>query len=427
MQHAHLERMAELVRATAEHDLAEAQRLAAVAVVQAVRADGATAELGDRDGLATAEVRGTDGRWLVIAPLVSWDPNAEPPSEGPDGPGVWEYGVRDVDGTLLFRPDGDGAPERPATWHRADHGLALAVGLHERGLVQDLMESHLGWTPAVGEHDPVRRLVPGEPAASYAPSPYPGERPAGSFVIDTDGLCWPVRPDDSQPSGWCVEDDAGARCLDAWLAEREATPLSERVPLLGYGSNACPGKVLRNGTPLPAVHLAATMTDLASAWCTGETRAGHTPVTLVAAPGHVEEAVMMMVDGAELHELDRVEGRSVGRYHLVLLEEGRVVMENGEHVPHPAAYVGASGFRVPVLMAGRPLLRADLDLAQSTLLRAVVPTVEGDGAPLGRVVPASTHPKPADCVADPVSPPTDAVPRTAWRFSRTAPDPGEQR
>lgn len=400
MHHTRLERMSDLVRATAQHDLLTAQRLAAVAVVEEMRTGGATARLGDYAGFTSAEVRGTDGRWMVITPLFDWDSTDEPTPDGCEKPGIWEYAVRDVNGTLLARPDGDDAFGCPSIWHRADHGLDLGEGVHDQHLMQDLMGSMLGWCLALGEEERFRRVVPGEAASGYATAPYPGERPGGSFVIDIDGRCWPVWPDESRPSGWRVEGKDDESCLDAWLFKRGAKPLSGRVPLLGYGSNACPGKVLANGTPLPSVHLAATMSGLASAWCTGTTQAGHTPVTVVAARGHAEEAVVMMVDGPEFRALDRVEGRNAGVYDLVLLTQGRVVLANGAHVRHPAAYVGASEQRAPVLVAGRPLLRADVDLTEASVLRSVLPATAGDRQPLGRVLPPGVHPQPGDCVPD---------------------------
>jgi hypothetical protein len=214
---------------------------------------------------------------------------------------------------------------------------------------------------------PVR---PGQPATDYAVDPYPGERPGGSWVVDRNGRCQPVVPDEAMPSGWAVLSASEPKlCLDAWLVRQGADPIAERVPLLSYGSNACPGKVLANGTPLPAVNLACEMEGLAAVWCAGTTRRGRTPVTLAAVPGHSETAVVTMATAAELAALDVAEGRLSGWYALQVLHTGRVVLENGAQVLRPVAYVGARQERHPHLVGGRPMLRVDVNHDAAALLR----------------------------------------------------------
>ncbi|KRF37367.1 gamma-glutamylcyclotransferase family protein [Nocardioides sp. Soil805] len=389
--HATLRRLADLILVAAEHDVAAAQRVAAHAVAITMQRGGATVHLGEYAGHASAEVLGRDGRRMVIVPLFDWAP-------GDDVPGRWEYAVRDADGTLMARPDGDDAHGCADIWHVADHGLDLGSGTDEQHHMQHLMGDLLGWCLVLGENDPPGRVTPGQRATEYALDPYPGQRPYGSFVIDRDARCWQVRVDESRASGWAVEAAGGAVCLDAWLRDQGAIPLSARVPLLGYGSNASPGKVVANGTPLPSVHLACTMEDLASVWCVGDTRAARTPVTLDVVPGHVEQALVMMCDLDEMARLDQVEGRNSQWYDLVLLESGRVVLENGAHLPRPAVYVGGRAERCPMRLAGRPVLRVDLDHDQVRALRTHVTPTSVEPASLGPVVPVGVYPHPGDCV-----------------------------
>ena len=299
--YASLERIARLILATAEQDLTAAQRLAAHAVAETMRYAGATATLGQYAGFTSAEVHGRDGRTMVIVPLYDWEPD---PELGLESPGSWEYAVRDVDGNLLPRPDGDDTFGCTDIWHAGDFGLRLAEGTDQHHHMQELMADLIDWTLVLGENDRLGRVTPGQDASGYRVDPYPGQRPYGSFVIDDEGLCWPVSPDEAQPSGWAVSGDEDSVCLDEWLATFGAAPLAERIPLVGYGSNASPGKVLANGTPLPSVHLACTLEDLASVWCSGDTAAGRTPLTLDVLPGHSEEAVVMMCDLAEMRTLD---------------------------------------------------------------------------------------------------------------------------
>ena len=233
----------------------------------------------------------------------------------------------------------------------------------------------------------------GQPATDYLVDPYPGERPSGSFVIDRAGLCWPVKADADTPCGWVVETVHGRVCLDEWLTGQGAASLGERVPLLGYGSNASPGKVLANGTPLPSVHLACAVEGLAAVWCAGQTAAGRIPVTLTEAPGHAEEAVIMMCDPVELAVLDRVEGRLGRWYDLVTLSHGRVVLSDGAQVLRPIVYVGGRSERFPMLLGGNAVRRSDVDQAGARLLFSLPHEVEVPPA-LGEVVPPGTYPPP---------------------------------
>ncbi|MCM0621021.1 hypothetical protein [Nocardioides bruguierae] len=226
-----------------------------------------------------------------------------------------------------------------------------------------------------------RPVRPGEHASAFAPDPYPGERPAGSFVVDDGGLLWPL---ERTGTDWVV-DRPDRPDLATWLTAAGASPLEERVPLVGYGSNACPGKVLRNATPLPAVHLACTLEGLASVWCDGLTHRGDVPVTLVEAPGHTEEAALMLVDPAELAVLDVVEGRAARAYDLVRLEAGRVCVE-GRPVTDTLTYVGRAPHRWPLLVDEAPVRRVDADQAGVRALRSG-PTTSVEPTPLGPVVP----------------------------------------
>ena len=98
--YASLERLAQLIVATAEQDLSAAQQLAAHSVADSLRYGGATVTLGDYAGFTSAEVHGRDGRAMVVVPLYDWEPDLE---LGLASPGIWEYAVRDTDG-------GGGAP-----------------------------------------------------------------------------------------------------------------------------------------------------------------------------------------------------------------------------------------------------------------------------------------------------------------------------
>ena len=120
--------------------------------------------------------------------------------------------------------------------------------------------------------------------------PTRGARPPCSFVHD-DATGYPLRADHAAAVRAGASD---GRDLDDWLADRDAAPLAGRVPLLCYGSNACPSKLtwLRAtlGLPGPAVLLRARCTGLAAVWAAGlRVVDDQRPATLAAVPGVTEQ------------------------------------------------------------------------------------------------------------------------------------------
>ncbi|WP_073489936.1 gamma-glutamylcyclotransferase [Streptoalloteichus hindustanus] len=194
--------------------------------------------------------------------------------------------------------------------------------------------------------------------AEHPADPYPGSVPVHSYAHHG-GVGWPLLSDRTASAGWRVGDVD----LDDWLAERDAEPVAERVPLLTYGSNRNPAKLtwLRENLGLtgPVVLLRATTRDLAAVWAAGlRVRDGQRPATLCAAPGAVEEHSVWLATPEQVRVLDRCEGRGE-RYRLVRLRTGSVVLEDGSLVDAPWAYTAATGVRLPLLVDGRPVRCAD--------------------------------------------------------------------
>lgn len=210
--------------------------------------------------------------------------------------------------------------------------------------------------------------------ATYPALPYPGARPPCSFVHE-DGIGYLLRSDHSALSGWRLAD---GQDLDAWLALRGEAPLAGRLPLLCYGSNACPSKLtwLRGTLGLrgPAVLLSARCTGLAAVWAAGlRVVDDQRPATLAAMPGVAERHAVWLVTGEQLAVLDRCEGRG-NRYRLAHVTTGEVRLEDGTLVDHPLAYVASAGsdsartVRYPLLVEGRPVRCADVGQAAAAAL-----------------------------------------------------------
>ena len=213
---------------------------------------------------------------------------------------------------------------------------------------------------------------------SHPAEPYPGARPGHCFV-HLDGAGWPVTPDPGADSGWRVAPDG--QDLDDWLAERGEPPLTGRMPVLAYGSNANPAKVtwLREelGLTGPAVVLRARCEGLAAVWAAGLRKTdGQRPATLAAAPGVEEEHAVWFATAEQLRVLDRCEGRGL-RYRLVRVHTGRVTLFNGGVVDSVLAYTGAGTRRMPLLVNGRAVRCAEVDQRQARRLGGR--PADGDG------------------------------------------------
>ncbi|MFI7676205.1 gamma-glutamylcyclotransferase [Actinophytocola sp. NPDC049390] len=224
----------------------------------------------------------------------------------------------------------------------------------------------------------------------YPAVPYPGRRPPFSYVHD-DATGWALRPDPVAPSCWRVD----GTDLDAWLADRGARPLAERVPVLCYGSNVCPSKItwLRDalGLPGPAVLLNARCTDVAAVWASGlRVVDDQRPATLTAMPGNVEDHSIWLATQEQVAVLDRCEGRGE-RYRLARVDTGEVRLADGTIVDGPLAYVAAAPRRMPLLVAGKPV--RCLDVPQSGAAALVGEPADTDLLDVRQVTGA---PEPAD-------------------------------
>ncbi|MEU4666583.1 gamma-glutamylcyclotransferase [Amycolatopsis sp. NPDC023774] len=144
----------------------------------------------------------------------------------------------------------------------------------------------------------------------------------------------------------------------------------DRLPVLAYGSNACPSKItwLRDelGLTGPVVAARVRCTGLAAVWASGLRKVDdQRPATLTALPG-AEHHFLWFVTPEQREVLDVCEGRGT-RYHLAHLHDHSVELD-GSPVGNVHAYVGASAVRYPLLVDGRPVRVTDVPQAEAALL-----------------------------------------------------------
>ncbi|WP_307795817.1 gamma-glutamylcyclotransferase [Amycolatopsis sp. 195334CR] len=157
--------------------------------------------------------------------------------------------------------------------------------------------------------------------------------------------------------------------------------LDGRIPVLAYGSNACPSKItwLRRALGLTGAVtvLQAKCTGLAAVWASGRRVVDdQRPATLAAMPGVVEEHAVWLATPEQLRVLDVCEGRG-HRYHLARVHTGEVTLANGASLPDVLAYVAASPIRLPLLVDGKPVRTAEMAQAQAGVLTGETATTHG--------------------------------------------------
>jgi gamma-glutamylcyclotransferase (GGCT)/AIG2-like uncharacterized protein YtfP len=178
--------------------------------------------------------------------------------------------------------------------------------------------------------------------SEFPANPYPGARPDVSFIhIDE----------------------------QATELRSPSQALSTGIPVLAYGSNACPSKItwLRRDLGLigPVTVLRVHCTGLAAVWASAlRVRDGQRPATLAAFPGRRETHAVWLATPEQVEVLDRCEGRGV-RYRLVRLHTGEIRTEDGVPLPDVYAYVGAGQIRLPLLVDGALVPCAEVSQAEA--------------------------------------------------------------
>lgn len=129
----------------------------------------------------------------------------------------------------------------------------------------------------------------------FSPSTYPGRRPRFSFLFTHRGIY-----------------RCPLRGLNQVLAARQLAPVGDRIPVLAYGSNACPGQLLikykqdSRLTDIPVLYGRLTNADVV--YSHRITLGGYVPATLVRARRNVPSWITLLT-GEQLRAMDSTEGR----------------------------------------------------------------------------------------------------------------------
>jgi hypothetical protein len=209
------------------------------------------------------------------------------------------------------------------------------------------------------------------PASDWPEDPYPGDWPDYSYVVDDDAMVHCIEPAAEAPSGWAVRSGDEAVDLDDWLRAAGTPVMAERTPVLSFGSNRCPSKVVAQGGPF--VNLECRTKGLAAVWSHGARRDGQTVATLVSASEHEAVFFLSMCSTTDIELLDAVEGLG-HRYERVQLDPTQLVLEDGTSPAEASAYVGVHPIRWPVAGEdGYPVLLTTMSQEEVAMYRGKDP------------------------------------------------------
>lgn len=216
------------------------------------------------------------------------------------------------------------------------------------------------------------------PAVDYATTPYPGEVPASAYCLDA-GV---VHPLSTVEEGYLLPD---GRLLVEWLSARSGL----RVPLLTYGSNACPGRLAEKfGDDVDGVVcLPAVLHGAVRVWSSQLSSRGSRPSTLAQAPEGREDVHVLLVPQRYGPQLDRSEGRGGPYYVLGRLPTCAVVLPPPLALAWlgPLSYLGVAD-RGPQVVDGRPVARTP---GRQHVLDALSPRQADDWLPPVVAVPSN--------------------------------------
>ncbi len=209
---------------------------------------------------------------------------------------------------------------------------------------------------------------------------YPGKRPDRSFCV-IDDFVMPMQPlFKNSELTVVVTDQAGLpRNFDDIAEERGVAKLSERIPIVGFGSNANPSQLVHkyrlaecegDKTVIPT--LKGTIKDVAAAYVARPSMlGGYIPADLIHAPGSQTDVFVNLLSQQQLDLMMRSEGSS-----YVLCQYGTVRIDQTDLCLPAAMFLAEEGSLVdergmPILIKGISDSDAFSSMSQEEVLRFV--------------------------------------------------------
>lgn len=198
---------------------------------------------------------------------------------------------------------------------------------------------------------------------SLDPFEYPGEIPDYSFLLEGARIFKLSVASNRPLKASLLKMEFFLKELDEYLLSKSLSQISERKPIIVYGSLRNPPSLydrfnsdaskneyiqrahIKNtyGTDLvPSFH--CVLTDYDVVYMAHASKRGYIPITLAHSPGTVLPILVIFLDERQLKMMDIGEGRDRDFYKLIKLYSKGVILENGEILRE--AYVYANTNRV---------------------------------------------------------------------------------
>lgn len=211
------------------------------------------------------------------------------------------------------------------------------------------------------------------PAPRIDPLCYPGRRPPHAFTT-SEGYIWPLKSvEDLEGARFGLATYEGVFDLDDALRSYGVLPMAERIPVVGFGSNACPGQLAEKFSPAQDKkgditdagdhHIVPTLRgklrDVAAAYSSKLGIRGYVFAELIAAERAETEVCVNFLSPRQLARMKRSEGA----YEFCNL--GEVCIEGlTRSIP---AYGFAGKNEVLLDRTGQPILLADVPVKGTDL------------------------------------------------------------
>jgi hypothetical protein len=212
----------------------------------------------------------------------------------------------------------------------------------------------------------------------FRPTGYPGHRPRYSFLFTSRGL---------------LRLKLGS--LDYFLKSNNLSPLKDRIAVLAYGSNACPGQLLNKCIEQPRLDnlpvLYGKLHGAAAVYCHRLSGNGYVPATL--ASSKTEQSTWItLLTSEQLHAMDISEGRPTYYQFARILDVDFTI--GSREISPIYSYVNIRGG--VMLLNGKPVKIRNVGQKEAkTLLRQASP---GEASALLKfqALPLSVSPTPME-------------------------------
>jgi hypothetical protein len=170
---------------------------------------------------------------------------------------------------------------------------------------------------------------------------YPGKMPSYSYFLSKDFVHELHIARDVTLSKTLIDYKDEKIELTLLLGKLSLKPLGDRYAIIGYGSNACPSRLVEKEIfNLPIVKASAKNVDVVYTYEKTHYRDGHAvPATIVKKSNTSVEVWVSFLDEDQLEKMDESEGRNGRYYDLVELKNCLVTLPNGQILSPVYAYV----------------------------------------------------------------------------------------